>query len=406
MDSLPYVAPRQPPIPPLRKIPCAPALLVAALLATLLAAPGIAAAKPQRLAEAKLSQAGRELIFTLRTGSPVALAKLQARPDTRRAAARYLCLALSRPGGSGELRLCLGGGKPGKRVGRELVNAAGRTVEAGSAAATVKRPSPRKLVVALVPTDAGISPQRYSWRVLESRGCQRRERCAETLPAAAKRAFAFRLRPVRAVGCSGGSAGLVSNGPRDRKLVALSFDDGPSDYTPEFLRVLREKDVDATFFEIGQEMPGREATLRQILAEGNELGDHTENHVEYPGYSQIAGAARRIEEYTHFKPCLFRPPGGGVNAGVLATAGSLGMRTITWDVDPRDWSNPGTDAIYSAIVGSAQPGSIILMHDGGGPRSETLAALPEIIDTLRARGYGFVTVSELLGYRLLYRPYG
>jgi peptidoglycan/xylan/chitin deacetylase (PgdA/CDA1 family) len=211
---------------------------------------------------------------------------------------------------------------------------------------------------------------------------------------------------VRAVGCSGGSAGLDTNGPRDRNVVALTFDDGPSEYTPEFLRVLREKGVHATFFEVGQEMPGREEVMRQILAEGNELGDHTMNHVEYPGYTQIAGAASRIEAYTHFKPCLFRPPGGAVNSGVVATAGSLGMRTITWDVDPRDWSLPGTGAIYSNIVGHAQPGSIILMHDGGGPRSETLAALPQVIDTLRARGYRFATVSELLGYQIDYRPYG
>jgi peptidoglycan/xylan/chitin deacetylase (PgdA/CDA1 family) len=82
------------------------------------------------------------------------------------------------------------------------------------------------------------------------------------------------------------------------------------------------------------------------------------------------------------------------------------MRTINWDVDPQDWSLPGTEAIYSNIVSHARNGSIILMHDGGGPRSETLAALPRIIDALRARGFGFATVSELLGYRILYRPYG
>ena len=82
------------------------------------------------------------------------------------------------------------------------------------------------------------------------------------------------------------------------------------------------------------------------------------------------------------------------------------MRTITWDVDPTDWSTPGTGAIYSRVVDAAQPGSIILMHDGGGDRSETLAALPAIIDTLRARGYRFETVTELLGYRLIYKPYG
>lgn len=270
--------------------------------------------------------------------------------------------------------------------------------------ATVKRPQPGKLVVAVVPREAALSPRRYGWRAIRSSGCATRNRCAEAFPASGT--SAFRLRPVRAIGCTGGSAGLVTNGPRDRPVVALTFDDGPSEYTPDFLRVLREKGVPATFFEIGQEMPGREDVMRQILAEGDEIGDHTMNHVEYPGYDQIAGAAARIRAYTHFKPCLFRPPGGAVDSGVIATAGSLGMRTITWDVDPQDWSLPGTGAIYSNIVSHARNGSIILMHDGGGPRSETLAALPQVIDALRARGFGFATVSGLLGDRIVYRPYG
>ena len=182
----------------------------------------------------------------------------------------------------------------------------------------------------------------------KQRGCvaPARRRCQESLPAGGSRTF--RLRPVRAVGCTGGTAGLDTNGPRGRKVVALTFDDGPSEYTPGFLEVLRDKHVHGTFFEIGQEMPGREATMRQILAEGNEIGDHTMHHVEYPGYSEIAGAAARIEAYTHFKPCLFRPPGGAVDSSVISTAGSLGMRTITWDVDPTDWSNPGTGASTAA----------------------------------------------------------
>jgi peptidoglycan/xylan/chitin deacetylase (PgdA/CDA1 family) len=401
MDSLPHLALPHPAIAPPRKILCALALAAVALCA----APGIAAAKPQpRIAQAGLSQAGRELIFTVRTGAPVPIAELEARPDTRRAASRYLCLALSRPGRSGELRLCLGGRRSRRRIGQELVNAAGKPIEKSSVAATVRRPGADKLVVAFVPTDAGLAPRHYSWRTLESGGCKPGGGCAQSLPA--RGSLAFRLRPVRAVGCTGGSAGLDTNGPRNAKVVALTFDDGPSEYTTGFLQVLREKGVNGTFFEIGQEMPGREATMRQILAEGNEIGDHTMNHVELPGYSQIAGAAQRIEDYTGFKPCLFRPPGGAVNSSVIATAGSLGMRTINWDVDPRDWSTPGTSSIYNTIVATAQPGSIILMHDGGGPRGETLEALPHVIDTLRARGYSFETVSQLLGYRLLYRPYG
>lgn len=273
-------------------------------------------------------------------------------------------------------------------------------------AASVKRPEPRKLVLSVVPADAGLAPGRYGWRAVLSGGCEVRRECAQGLPAEAAPARPFRLLPVRAVGCTGGGAGLVTNGSRDRPVVALTFDDGPSEYTERFLDVLKEEGVPATFFEIGQEMPGREAAMRRILAEGDEIGDHTMNHVELPGYQQIAGAADLIRRYTHFRPCLFRPPGGAVDSGVVATAGSLGMRTINWDVDPRDWSLPGSGAIYSNIVANARNGSIILMHDGGGPRDETLAALPRVIDALRSRGFRFATVSELLGQRLIYRPYG
>jgi len=401
------IAPRPPPITRLRKIPRVLAVALATVLvlpAIALAAPGSAKAPPRKLVHASLSQAGKELIFTVRTSSPLAVARLQAHPATNRPASRYLCLALRRGGSKREVRLCVGGRHARRQVGREQLDGAGRVVEKGGVRATVKRPGPNKLIVSLVPADAGLAPHGYGWRVLESGGCAPRKPCAESLPA--KGGFSFRLRPVRAVGCTGGTPGLVTNGPRNRKVVALTFDDGPSEYTSGFLSVLREKGVHGTFFEIGQEMGGREATMRRILAEGNELGDHTMNHVELPGYSQIAGAAHLIEDYTHFKPCLFRPPGGAVDSSVIATAGSLGMRTINWDVDPRDWSTPGTSSIYNTIVGNARPGSIILMHDGGGPRGETLAALPAVIDTLRGRGYGFETVSELLGYRLIYKPYG
>ncbi|HYQ77891.1 MAG TPA: polysaccharide deacetylase family protein [Solirubrobacterales bacterium] len=383
-----------------RKILCAAALAAGVLLL----APAGASARRQRLQHADLFQAGRELVFTVRTAKPVALAKLEARPDVRRARARYLCLGLGEKGAAGSRLLCLGGRKAHRRVGLVVLDGKGKPVERSAVAATVRRPNPGKLVVAFDPADAGLSPGRYQWRALQSNGCAVRRRCAQTLPA--EGAEAFRLRPVRAVGCTGGSAGLVTNGPRDRPVVALTFDDGPSDYTDDFLRVLREKDVEATFFEVGQVMPGREEAMRQILAQGSEIGDHTMDHVELPGYAQIAGAAARIRDYTHFQPCLFRPPGGAIDAGVVATAGSLGMRTVNWDVDPRDWSTPGSEAIYANVVGHARPGSIVVMHDGGGPRGETLAALPRIIDTLRGRGYRFATVTELLGGRILYRPYG
>jgi len=373
------------------------ALLAAAVLALI---PGVASAQV-RLQHAGLSQKGRELVFTLRTSEPLALSELEPLPHLQRASSRYLCLGM-RSGDFSHL-LCIGGKNAHKSIGVET-RGNGETPTKDFVKVQLKRPTPIKVVLALEPGDAGLKPHRYSWGVVRSGGCDPFQVCVQAWPN--RGAKTFRLRPVRAVGCTGGGAGLVTNGPRDRKLVALTFDDGPSEYTDDFLRVLREKDAVGTFFEIGQEMPGREDVMRQILAEGDEIGDHTMNHVEFPGYDQIAGAAARIQAYTHFKPCLFRPPGGGVNAGVISSAGSLGMRTINWDVDPQDWSLPGTEAIYSNIVGHARNGSIILMHDGGGPRSETLAALPRIINTLRARGFGFATVSELLGYRIVYRPFG
>jgi peptidoglycan/xylan/chitin deacetylase (PgdA/CDA1 family) len=387
-----------------RKILCTGAL-VSASLATV-GAPGPAAASPPVPVRARLSQAGRRLLISLRTSKPVALAGLSRLPPG--GGSPSLCVELRASENADERRLCLGGpSKPSRRAGLELLNATGEVTSKETVPARLKRPQPDKLVLALLPADAGLTPQRYRWRVTSTRGRCRGKRpdtCETSLPASGTRLF--RLRPVRAVGCTGGSAGLDTNGARDRNVVALTFDDGPSEYTPRFLQVLREKHVPATFFEIGQEMSRYPDAMRQILREGDEIGNHTMHHTEFPGYGAIAPVTTLAESITHFRPCLFRPPGGAVNSAVVGAAGEDGLRTITWDVDPADWSNPGTGAIYSRIVDAAQPGSIILMHDGGGPRDETLAALPQVIDTLRARGYGFATVTALLGQRMIYRPYG
>ena len=398
-----------PDLPLTRKIPPALVALLLAAAALLAIAPGARAARRPKIVDATVTQKGQDLVLTVRTAKPVALGELQPRPDARRAGTAYLCFGFETKD-PGETRLCFGGPKAHKRLGLVTVDGDGKPLTRTLVAARVKRPKPTKLVASIVAGPAhpsGLRPDHYRWVVLAaSGGCKVRHDCATQFPPEEVGAKAFRLRPVRAVGCTGGDAELVSAAATERKVVALTFDDGPSEYTDRYLDVLREKDVPATFFEVGQEMPGREATMRRILAEGDEIGDHTMNHVEYPGFEQIAGAAERIKAYTGFQPCLFRPPGGAENSSVIETAGSLGLKTITWDVDPRDWSLPGTAEIYSNIVDNAKPGAIILMHDGGGPRDETLAALPEIIDTLRARGYGFETVSALLGDKMLYRPYG
>ena len=110
-----------------------------------------------------------------------------------------------------------------------------------------------------------------------------------------------------------------------------------------------------------------------------------------------------IKATSGFEPCLWRPPYGAFNSGAVSLARSLGLITVNWDVDTQDWSLPGTATIYQRAVSGARNGSIILQHFGGGPRYETLSALPQEIATLRQRGYRFVTVAELLGLRLIYK---
>jgi peptidoglycan/xylan/chitin deacetylase (PgdA/CDA1 family) len=146
-----------------------------------------------------------------------------------------------------------------------------------------------------------------------------------------------------------------------------------------------------------------------MLKDGDMVGDHTWNHANVSGdgpaaASQIGTTADAIHSATRgFRPCLFRAPGGAVSGALISEARGMGFTTIQWDVDPRDWSRPGTGAIYGTVVSSVRPGSIVLQHDGGGDRSQTLAALPQEIDTLRRGGYHFVTVTQLLGYRLIYK---
>jgi peptidoglycan/xylan/chitin deacetylase (PgdA/CDA1 family) len=361
----------------------------------------VARAAPD-LQRASLLQAGRDLVFTVRTAAPLPLSKLDPTPGGG-GASRFLCLTMRRNGPGGARRICLGGKRNSRRrAGLQLLNAVGAVTRSSKVAARIKRPEPTKLVLSLRPEGAGLPPHRYRWSASENRrGCQG---CEEGLPPTGSRPF--RLRPVRAVGCTGGGAALITHGPRDRRVVALTFDDGPSEYTDGFLDVLRDHHAHATFFEIGQEVAGRADVMRRILREGSEIGNHTMHHDFYPGAADMAQTSSVIRAATGFEPCLFRAPGGGVDSAVIDAAGSLGMTTVNWDVDPTDWATPGAAAVYSRVVGAVQPGSIVIMHDGGGNRSGTLAALPGIIDTLRARGYGFATVSELLGHRILYRPYG
>jgi peptidoglycan/xylan/chitin deacetylase (PgdA/CDA1 family) len=132
------------------------------------------------------------------------------------------------------------------------------------------------------------------------------------------------------------------------------------------------------------------------------IGDHTENHANLPQlstagqYGQLRDAAARITRLGAPFPRLFRPPYGAYNSATLGVTKQLKMLMTLWSVDTRDWTRPGTPAIVRGALSAARPGAIILMHDGGGDRSETIAALPAIINGLRRRHYELVTVPQLL----------
>jgi peptidoglycan/xylan/chitin deacetylase (PgdA/CDA1 family) len=218
----------------------------------------------------------------------------------------------------------------------------------------------------------------------------------------------------RLVGCRPAGPSLVHAGSRARREIALTFDDGPWDDPPtiEFLRVLERFRVPATFFEVGEHIPQFDpggSIERRMLADGDMIGDHTWSHPTMTWLSQddarrqLESTARAIRRRTGFSPCLWRPPGGAVNSRLVSLARSLGMITVMWNVDPRDWALPGSGAIYQAVVDGARNGAIVIQHFGGGPRRETLAALPREIETLRRRGYRLVTVARLLRLRLVYK---
>jgi len=218
-----------------------------------------------------------------------------------------------------------------------------------------------------------------------------------------------RLR-YRPIGCvASGPVADRTHGPRLRE-VALTFDDGPSIYTRSFVQMLRAQGAVATFFMIGDQVSdGYRSILREELRNGDALGDHTWTHPNLTGSSagavrsQLASTKSRIAAVSGYTPCLFRPPYGSYDSTVVSVARSLGLDTITWEVDPADYTLPGSGAIAQRVLAQTQRGSIVLSHDGGGPRLQTLAAYPRIIAALRARGYRFVTVPQLLGLRGIYR---
>ena len=191
--------------------------------------------------------------------------------------------------------------------------------------------------------------------------------------------------------------------PQDgKKYMALTFDDGPSEYTGKILDILKEKGVHATFYNLGENAENYAKLCKRVADEGHELASHTNQHMNLPEQdrdglrSEISSAADRIEQASGSRPQMIRAPYGAFTTTEWGRAGDLISCNVLWNIDTLDWKRPGADAIVNAVVGNAYNGAIALMHDGGGNRSQDVEALPQIIDQLKEAGYQLVTVGELM----------
>lgn len=187
--------------------------------------------------------------------------------------------------------------------------------------------------------------------------------------------------------------------------VALTFDDGPAyTTTPRFLAYLERTRTPATFFLIGYQAEALPDLVRREWRDGFTIGVHTWSHPAMTRLTlaqmrwQLSSTLQALHAIVGDGACiwLWRPPYGAVNPTVRDVAASLGLTTVNWDADGRDWARPGADAIASTILRRVHPGSIVLMHDGPALRDQTLAALPLILGGLRARGLTPVTLPHLL----------
>ncbi|QLE40939.1 polysaccharide deacetylase family protein [Nostoc sp. C052] len=188
----------------------------------------------------------------------------------------------------------------------------------------------------------------------------------------------------------------------DQKVIALTFDDGPwPESTAQVLDILKQNQIKGTFFLIGQNVKNYPSLVKREIAEGHVIGNHTWHHwyqflnPQAAAY-EIDHTADLIYQLTGIKTNLFRPPGGIMHNGVAAYARNSKYAIILWSSDSVDYSRPAVPKLINNVFRQAKPGGIVLMHDGGGNRSKTVQALPEIIANFRKQGYSFVTIPELL----------
>lgn len=202
---------------------------------------------------------------------------------------------------------------------------------------------------------------------------------------------------------------LINANVGDEKVLALTFDDGPWDTTPELLDVLKENEVHATFFVIGNQVADNADTVKRAHAEGHQIATHTWDHAAGVGEGvnltymsdeaqkeEISKGIKAIEdclggEVTH----ILRAPGGNFYGKIVETLEGMIDAEIGWNLDTMDWSRPGAAQIESTLK-SAQAGNVILCHDGGGDRTQTIEAVKNALPYLKEQGFSFVTIDELL----------
>jgi peptidoglycan/xylan/chitin deacetylase (PgdA/CDA1 family) len=197
-----------------------------------------------------------------------------------------------------------------------------------------------------------------------------------------------------------GPLGEVWHVPMDRKEIALTFDDGPYPfYTSLLLHELERSHVVGTFFLVGRSCQEFPQLVRDLVADGDEIGNHTFNHYTLTGLPaaeiarQISSDGELLEPFAGHPITLFRPPHGRFDHRVVAIAHAMGYETVFWSDSPEDTKNITPALLVQRVLARATPGGIVLLHNG---QYKTIEALPVIIDRLRAAGFTFVTVTQLL----------
>lgn len=187
-----------------------------------------------------------------------------------------------------------------------------------------------------------------------------------------------------------------------RKAIALTFDDGPSEYTQQVLDVLSRYDAVGTFYEVGQNIREHPDLAKAVEAQGSEVANHSLTHTVYYGTETTEASVNEVRECNQVinevlgkDNTNIRPPGGFWSDSLWQPLDGECSIVAGWTIDTRDWERPGTESIIAAATTDVKPGEVILMHDGGGDRSQTVAALDQICKTLKSQGFEFVTVSQM-----------